>query len=191
MLAEDEFHNARPARLKESSLYHYLVHEAFEIASELKKPFQLHTGFGDPDLALELSNPLLLRPMIERYSCPFVLLHAGYPYFRETGFLASVYKNVWTDFGLAVPFLSYRGMRHTVNGLLELCPLNKLMYSSDASLIPELFYLGALNGRHVLRDCLSDCVQDGDLSESEALEAGEWILRDNALRLYDCTGSPD
>jgi len=171
-------------RMEASPLYSFLLHTALEVATERKLPVQFHTGFGDPDLALELSNPLLLRPLVERYSCPFVLLHAGYPYFRELGFLASVYQNVWTDFGLSVPFLSFRGMTQTVRGLLELAPLNKVLYSSDASLIPDLYYLGAKNGRRVLRKVLTELVEDGDLTEAEAVEAAHWILAENARKLY-------
>lgn len=175
---------SRGQRLGASPLYSYLVGLALDVASSRGLPVQFHTGFGDPDLDLNLANPLLLRPLIEHYSCPFVLLHAGYPYFRETGFLASVYANVWTDIGLAVPYLSVRGMRDTVSGLLELAPLNKVMYSSDASLIPELFFLGAAHGREVLAAVLSECGSNGDLSSKEIEQAGAWILADNARRLY-------
>lgn len=171
-------------RLGRSPLYSYLIRTALGIASERELPVQFHTGFGDPDLDLERSNPLLLKPLIEEFKCPFVLLHAGYPYFRELGYLASVYANVWTDFGLSIPFLSVRGMRTCLAGLLELAPLNKVMYSSDASLIPELFYLGALNGRRVLADVLSDSVIDGDLTPTQASQAAHQILAGNAERLY-------
>ena len=183
--ASDDYVRARAqSRVSASPLYSYLVQLTLEVASVRQKPVQFHTGFGDPDLDLALSNPLLLRPLIVNYSCPFVLLHAGYPFFRETGFLASVYANVWTDFGLAVPYLSVAGMRATVSGLLELAPLNKIMYSSDASLIPELFYLGAAHGREVLAEVLTECCDNGDLSPREAEQAGSWILARNARSLY-------
>lgn len=181
----DDYARARAAgRLCASPLYSYLIRLCLEVASGQEVPVQFHTGFGDPDLDLSLSNPLLLRPLIQEYSCPFVLLHAGYPFFRETGFLASVYANVWTDFGLAVPYLSMAGMKATVSGLLELAPLNKVMYSSDASLIPELFFLGAAHAREVLAEVLTDCRQRGDLSAREVEQAGPMILAGNALALY-------
>jgi hypothetical protein len=182
--ARDDYVRARQTRVSASPLYSYLVGIALEVASAKGLPVQFHTGFGDPDLDLALSNPLLLRPLISKYSCPFVLLHAGYPFFREVGFLASVYSNVWTDFGLAVPYLSVAGMRATVSGLLELAPLNKVMYSSDASLIPELFFLGAAHGREVLAEVLTECRNNGDLSLREAEQAGRWILAGNARSLY-------
>lgn len=183
--AAKEFARARgKAGVYASSFYSYVFHHALEIAHEKNVPVQFHTGFGDPDLALEKSNPLLLRPVIERYSFPVVLLHAGYPYAREAGFLSSVYSNVWVDFGLALPFLSVSGMRNCLRQLLELTPLNKLLYSSDASLIPELYYLGSINSRAVLADVLEECVKDGDLEASEASEAARWIMAENSERLY-------
>jgi predicted TIM-barrel fold metal-dependent hydrolase len=186
--ARADYSRARldPASLGSSPLYSFLFHRALEIAHDSSVPVQFHTGFGDPDLALELSNPLQLRPLIERYRCPFIVLHAGYPFVREAGFLSSVYSHVWVDFGLALPFLSVGGMLNCLRGLLELTPLNKLLYSSDASLIPELYYLGSLNARRVLADVLKECVDHGDLSLDEAREAARWILADNAERLYRC-----
>lgn len=65
-----------------------------------------------------------------------MLLHAGYPFVREAAYLASVYSQVYVDIGLAVPFLSVAGMRGVLQQLLELSPVSKLMYSSDAHMIP-------------------------------------------------------
>lgn len=174
----------RSARVARSPFYSFLFHRALEIAHDRKLPVQFHTGFGDPDLALELSNPLLMRPLLERYGCDFVMLHAGYPFAREAGFLCSVYRNAWVDFGLAIPLLSVSGMRSTLRQLMELTPLNKLLYSSDASLIPELYYLGSVNGRRVLAEVLEQAVKDGDLSRVEATRAAVWIMAENAERLY-------
>ena len=182
--ARADYPRARKSRPSRSHFYSYLVHRALEIAHEQQLPVQFHTGFGDPNLSLEGSNPLLLRPLIERYRCPFVLLHAGYPYVRETGFLASVYRNAWADFGLALPFISVAGMRRVLAELIELTPLNKLLYSSDASIIPELYFLGSLNSRRSLVRVLEECVVDGDLDREEALQAAHGILHANATRLY-------
>ncbi|MEI1375076.1 hypothetical protein PQG02_26700 [Nostoc sp. UHCC 0926] len=73
------------------------------------------------------------------------------PYMQQAGYLASVYLQVYLDFGLAIPFLSVSGMRETIRQLLELTPTTKLMYSSDAHSIPELYYLGAKWGRQLLK----------------------------------------
>ena len=171
-------------RLERSALYSRVLYLALEVASDRNLPVQFHTGFGDPDLRLEQSNPLHLVNLIERFACPFVILHAGYPYTQEAGFLSSVYPNVWVDFGLALPFLSTAGMNRCLSQLFELSPLNRLLYSSDASLIPELYYLGSLNSRADLSKVLVECVENQDLTEAEAIEAAKMILCANALSLY-------
>ncbi|KAL6987312.1 glutamine synthetase [Sarracenia purpurea var. burkii] len=86
-------------------------------------------SFGDNDLDLRLSNPLHLRAVLEdkRFSkCRIVLLHAAYPFSKEASYLASVYSQVYLDFGLAVPKLSVHGMISAVKELLELAPIKKV-----------------------------------------------------------------
>jgi predicted TIM-barrel fold metal-dependent hydrolase len=118
------------------------------------------------------------------HNAPIVLLHASYPYVQEAGYLASVYPQVYLDFGLAVPFLSVAGMRRTMQQLLELAPISKLMYSSDAHNIPELYYLGAKWGREVLAQILDEAIKDGDLRTSEAESVATAILSENARTLH-------
>ena len=55
------------------------------------------------------ANPLYLRPLLQSdqfRNVPFVLLHAGYPYVRELGYLAAMYPNVFMDISLAIPFVT-------------------------------------------------------------------------------------
>ncbi|XP_024195760.2 protein fluG-like [Rosa chinensis] len=89
---------------------------------------QIHTGFGDKDLDLRLSNPLHLRAVLEakRFSkSRIVLLHASYPFSKEASYLASVYPQVYLDFGLAIPKLNVQGMVSSLKELLELAPIKK------------------------------------------------------------------
>jgi hypothetical protein len=174
-------------RLADKPLIDFLITQALEIAAKHRMPVQFHTGFGDPDLDLRLSNPLYMRSLLEdqRFrNVPIVLLHASYPYSQEAGYLASVYPQVYLDFGLAVPFLSVAGMRSTVQQLLELAPTSKLMYSSDAHHIPELYYLGAKWGREVLGQVLDEAIKDSDLTVREAESVARAILCDNAYALH-------
>lgn len=174
-------------RLTNKPLIDFLLQQALLIAAKYRLPVQLHTGYGDPDLDLRLANPLYLRHLLESpqyHHAPIVLLHASYPYMREAGYLASVYPQVYLDFGLAVPFLSVSGMRETIRQLLELTPTSKLMYASDAHSIPELYYLGAKWGRQLLGEVLSQAVIDSDITVPEASAIAAAILRENALSLY-------
>lgn len=179
-------------RLTDKALIDFLLPHALEMAARHRLPIQFHTGFGDPDLDLRQANPLHLRPLLEdrRFArVPVVLLHV-YPFVREAGYLASVYPQVHVDFGLGVPLLSVAGMRHTVGGLLELAPTNKLLYSSDAHYIPDLFYLGAKWGRAMLGDVLEGALRDGDLTAMEAEMVAAAVLRDNARALYHLDERP-
>jgi predicted TIM-barrel fold metal-dependent hydrolase len=174
-------------RIAHKPLNDWLVWTMLEVASRDGVPVQFHTGFGDPDLDLRLANPLNLRPLFEHSAfrrAPIVLLHASYPFTREAGYLAAVYPNAYLDFGLAIPYLSQAGMRFAVRAALELAPLSKLMFSTDAHLIPETFYLGARCGREVIAEVLSQAVADGDLTAQEAEQAAWDVLHRNAARLY-------
>ncbi|ERN04790.1 hypothetical protein AMTR_s00140p00082700 [Amborella trichopoda] len=177
----------KPIRIQNKSFIDYIFMCSLEVAISFDLPVQIHTGFGDVDLDLRLSNPLHLRTALEdeRFTkCRFVLLHASYPFSKEASYLASVYPQVYLDFGLAIPRLSVNGMISAVKELLELAPMNKVMFSTDAHAHPELFYLGAKNAREVIASVLCDACDDGDLTIPQAVDAAKDLLRRNALRFY-------
>jgi hypothetical protein len=140
-------------------------------------PVQVHTGFGDSDLFLPRVQPGYLKPLIERFrDTPFVLLHC-YPFVREAGWLAHVYGNVYFDLSLTIPHVSRPA--EMVRQALELAPVSKLLYASDAARTPELYYVAAKWWREGLAEVLTDA-----LSPDEAEVAGKQVLRENARGLY-------
>jgi predicted TIM-barrel fold metal-dependent hydrolase len=176
-----------PIRITGRALIGLLVEQALQATERRCVPIQFHTGFGDPDLDLFEANPLRLRSLLEdtRYSHrPIVLLHAGYPYCREAAYLAAVYPQVYVDTGLALPHLSREGMIQIWRTLFEYCPTSKILYSSDAHMIPELFYLGARYTRETLALVLEASIRDGDLTVRQAEQVGLDILAGNSGRLY-------
>ena len=159
---------------------------ALRVARDVNLPVQFHTGYGDPDLDLRLANPLHLRPLFEDpelRGLNVVMLHC-YPFTREAGYLASVYPSAYLDLSLSIPFLSQHGMRTHVHEALHLSPLSKLLFATDASRTPELFYLGARWGRRMLGEVLEETVRVGDLTADEAEDAAVMMLRGNALKVY-------
>jgi uncharacterized protein len=139
-------------------------------------PVQVHCGFGDSDLLLPSADPGLLKPLLERFrNTPFVLLHC-YPFVREAGWLAHVYNNVWFDLSLTIPHVARPA--EMVREALELAPVSKLLYASDAARTPELYYLAAKWWREALADVLPE------LFREDAEWAGRRVLRENALELY-------
>jgi hypothetical protein len=140
-------------------------------------PVQVHCGFGDSDLQLWRSDPSHLKQLVERFrETPFVLLHC-YPYVREAGWLAHVYGNVWFDLSLTIPHVSQPSQ--AIREALELAPVSKLLYASDAARTPELYYLAARWWRRALAEVLPEL-----LPEEEAEESARLILGENARTLY-------
>jgi uncharacterized protein len=173
-------------RLADKALNDHLVLLALHVAERQQLPVQFHTGFGDADLDLLQANPLLMRPLFEsgRYRhVPFVLLHASYPYVRELGYLATLYANVFADVGLAIPFATV-DIPALWNQLLGLTATSKILFSTDAYSIPEIYWLAARWGRWGLARTLDGAVACGALTEAEALESARAILGGNAARLY-------
>ncbi len=171
-------------RLANKPLCDFLVLTALDIANRQAMPFQFHTGFGDADINLLTANPLHLRPVIEKFTnVSFVLLHAGYPYVRELGYLAAIYPHVYMDLSLAIPFITTL-IPTMIHEALALTPTNKIMYSSDAFSIPEIYWLANKWGRAALERVLGEIVQAGALTEAQARQAGERILNTNARGVY-------
>jgi predicted TIM-barrel fold metal-dependent hydrolase len=141
-------------------------------------PVQVHTGFGDSDLFLPRADPGHLKPLIERFAeTSFVLLHC-YPFVREAGWLAHVYGNVYFDLSLTIPHVSRPAI--VLAEALELAPVSKLLYGSDAARTPELFLLAAIWWRDALAVVLPDA-----LPAAAAEDAAFMILRENARAVYD------
>jgi uncharacterized protein len=178
------------ARLAHKPLVDTLLHVAFAEAARQEVPLQFHVGYGDADTDLLLGNPLHLRAVLERQeyrSMPVVLLHECYPYTREGGYLAAIYENVYLDLSYGIPLLGYGEMLSFTHEALGVAPISKLLYSSDGIGVPELHWMSAIDGRHVLGQALEELVAHGELSIAEAEAAGEDVLRGNAVRLYRLT----
>jgi predicted TIM-barrel fold metal-dependent hydrolase len=138
-------------------------------------PVQVHCGFGDADLLLPLADPGWLKPVLERFGeTAFVLLHC-YPFVREAGWLAHVYPNVFFDLSLTIPHVARPA--EAVREALELAPVSKLLYASDAARAPELYLLAARRWREALTEVLPEL-------DDDPAQAARMILRENALALY-------
>jgi hypothetical protein len=174
-------------RLADKPLNDYLILRALEVAEKQALPLQFHTGLGDNDLDMLYANPLHMRPLFEsnQYKhVPFVLLHASYPYVRELGYLASLYSNVWMDVGLAIPFATL-DIPSVWRQAFSLTPISKILFSTDAYSLPDIYWLAARWGRWGLAQVLDELIAIGALTQDEAIEAAHQILHGNAEKLYE------
>ncbi len=145
---------------------------------------------GDsPAIDLRASNPLHLLEVVadnELREARIVLLHSGYPYVREAGYLANSYQNVYVDLSEMIPFASI-GAKTCILQLLEMAPVTKLMYGSDGFGVPEIFWIGGLIGKEALAAALQELIERRAIDEDYAHSAARQILQGNALRLYRLT----
>ncbi|KAL9085956.1 MAG: hypothetical protein Q9165_007318 [Trypethelium subeluteriae] len=195
--AIDDFHlyvdNAARGqyRIEHKGVNDFLVGGTLQLLSSsrletgMSKPIQFHTGLGDPDINLLRSNPAYLQAVIEKYPhVPFVILHSSYPYTREAGYLATVFKNAYLDVGEVFPMLSRDGQLSVLRQALELTPTSKLLWSTDGHWFPETYWLANRQFRQAFEQVLTGYVNDGDLSLAQAIDAAKAIMYRNSNILY-------
>jgi predicted TIM-barrel fold metal-dependent hydrolase len=170
-----------PRRVADRTVSGWLAHTALESGL----PVQFHTGYGDPDLDLLTADPLYLTPFLretEELGVPVLLLHT-YPFHRHAAYLAQVFDHVFMDLGLAVHntgALSTGPIRET----LELVPFGKLLFSTDAYGLAELYLLGSVLFRRGFGSVVDDLVTAGEMAEDDATRLAALVARENAARAY-------
>ncbi|HTK45777.1 MAG TPA: amidohydrolase family protein [Patescibacteria group bacterium] len=172
-------------RIESKPLLDHLVVIAVEEAARQGVPIQFHTGLGDPDLDLTLVDPAALRLLFsERFrAAPIVLLHTGYPYVRSLAYCAAMFPNVYADMGETILFAAGEATQ-IYRELIGLAPASKLLFSTDASLVPELYWVGARVGRRALATVLGEHIAEGTLDERTALDWAERMLWRNSEAAY-------
>jgi hypothetical protein len=170
-----------PPRLADEVLHRFFIWSG----ADLGLPIQFHVGYGDRDIDLHRCNPLLLTGLLralEPAGVPVMLLH-NYPYHREAGYLAQVFPLVYADLGLATHNVGARATA-LLGEALELVPLRKFLFSSDAFGLPELYYLGTLLFRRALSAFLSARLDADDMIYADAERVTSLIGAENARRVY-------
>lgn len=165
----------------------YMLHQGLRICREKEIPLHIHTGWGDtPYGDLRRLNPFFLYDFLreeEARSVPIVLLHAGYPYVRETAILASQLPQVYVDFSEMLPYGGHAA-ETALSMLLETAPLTKVIFGTDGGGVPEPIWFGALYARKILEELLGAWVKEAYFTEKEAYSAAEDILYRTTLRLH-------
>lgn len=164
----------------------HLVCRALELCMEHDVPMQIHTGMGDHEVNLVLSRPAYLMDLLRfpaYRGCHVILVHTGYPYQAEAGYMAGVLPRVYCDVGEGIPFAGH-GASRILGEVLEMAPWSKVLYSSDGYNVPEIMYTSAKVGKQAVAETLDRLVGDGWMQPEAAPHAAEAILAGNARRLY-------
>ena len=207
MTEPDSFKKA--SRLEDDRLCPYFVHLTAQMlrSRKSKKPFQFHTGLGDNDIDLGLSNPAHLQSFIEAYPAVcIVLLHAAYPFTAQAGYLASVYENCYLDIGEVFPMISQDGQEKVIREALDLCPSEKLTWSTgetsipflvcvmrrskltinplDGHWFPETYLLAVMQFREAMRHVLCEYVERESLTASQAVKVVQDVFFNTSNKIY-------
>jgi len=167
-------------------IFDYFVYLGLEASRKYGIPFQIHTGFGDAPIDLGLSNPLLLHELVNDSSVKnvkIVLVHGGYPFIEESGFLANSYPNIFLDLSEMIPFATVGAAEKLLN-LFEMAPTNKIVYGSDGFNIPEFYWLASKRIKKSLSNTLSYLIETEFLDEEEAKKIARQVLFENSKKLY-------
>ena len=162
-----------------------LIRHLLWLAIDRKQVIQLHIGYGDDDVDLHRCNPLLLTELLRTTrdtGARFALLHC-YPFVREAGYLADVYEHVYFDVGLAINYTGSHSPR-VIAESLELAPFGKILFSTDAFGLPELYFVGAQLFRRGLAEVLDYYQREWGWPDHYCRKVAELMCYDNAARLY-------
>jgi uncharacterized protein len=166
-----------------------LIRHGVWTALDTGRPVQFHTGFGDTDASLLGSNPAWLSDLIAAVAeraTPIMLLHC-WPRHREAGYLAQMWPHVYVDIGETIPHVGARGPA-VLAETLELAPWHKVLYSSDAFGLAELYYLGAVIHRRSLAVALAPLAAFG-LDRAELTRLATLVASGTARRVYPGLGA--
>jgi hypothetical protein len=173
------------AWLEAKPLQDYMMHQVIRAAIEVGLPIQIHTGLqeGNENIITNAKPTHLVNLFIEYKEAKFDLFHGGYPYVHEWATLAKYFANVTADITW-LPIISPEMARRLLHELIETVPGNKIMAFGGDSMTVEMAYGHAVMTRQVVARVLSEKVDEGYLSEDEAVVLARRMLRDNPASLY-------
>jgi predicted TIM-barrel fold metal-dependent hydrolase len=192
----DRYHAGGVPSAEEYNVFQdYIFRVLIDQAGKLSLPTHFHSAVGIGDyFSLRKGDVLNLENVLRdpRYKNQiFVLLHGGWPYYKEAALLTAV-KNVYLDTSFQSEFLYPSQFKDVLKQMLTLYP-EKMMYASDAFPFndalgaEESFWLSARSSRTAVAAALAELVSEGAFNEQKALELAHMYLHDNAAKLYGGT----
>lgn len=172
-------------RLDDPTIIRHLLWTAGEVCRERKFPLQAHVGVGDADILMHACDPTHFTPFIaamDEWDVPVTLLHC-FPFMRESCWLSEVFRNLYYDVGFTLNFAAPQSETILAEAL-EMGKFSKMLYSSDAFGLPELYYLGAFLFRRAISRVLDRWIAEDFCSTEDADEIVSLIASGNARRIY-------
>ena len=162
-----------------------------ELSIQHNLPFKLHTGYycRINRLLMDRIRPGHLCTLLIRYpEARFVLMHAGYPYTDETLAVAKHFPNVYVDMCWAWS-IDPLAARDFVRRLIHTVPTNKLFAFGGDTLWPNAAVAYARQTREWLTRALQAEIDDGHLTEREAITLASRFMHLNQKDCFDLDGT--
>ena len=162
-----------------------------ELAIAHNLPFKIHTGYyaGNDRMPVDRIRAGNMCALLARYpEARFVLMHIAYPYSQELIALAKHYPNVWVDLCWAWsidPFSSADFVRRSIHTV----PANKLFGFGGDTSWPTSSAAYAIQMRTWFTRALEAEVNDGLMTEKQAMRLATRIMYDNAYDCFDIEGT--
>ena len=158
-----------------------------ELAISYNLPFKIHTGYyaGNDRMPVDRIKSGNLCPLLARYlDCRFVLMHIAYPYADELIALTKHYRNVYADLCWAWSIDPYSSCDF-VRRFLHAAPAAKLFAFGGDTGWPTSSAAYAIQARRWLTRALQGEVDEGLLSEGDAIELATRLMRGNQEACFD------
>jgi predicted TIM-barrel fold metal-dependent hydrolase len=168
----------------------WCMERGVEQAAEHNLPFKIHTGYyaGAGWMQTERIRPGHLSVLLMHHRrTRFVLMHNGYPYSDELIALVKHYPNAYMDMCWAWsidPYSAVDALRRAIHA----APANKVFAFGGDSHWPATAVAYAAQARAWLTRALQAEVDDGLLTEPEAMAYATRVMRHNQLECFDVAG---
>jgi len=165
-----------------NALRNYVLDQAISFAALQNMVVCVHTGYwGD----FRTLDPLHMIPLLQRHpKARFDIYHLGYPWLREAIMLGKGFPNVWLNL-CWTHIISQRFVLIGLDELIDTVPMNKILaFGGDYGLPVEKVYGHLVMAREDIARVLARRIEDGDMTEAQALALAEaWFVK-NPLSLY-------
>jgi uncharacterized protein len=162
-----------------------------ELAIEHDLPFKIHTGYyaGNDRMPVSRIRAGNMCALLAAYpKARFVLMHIAYPYSQELIALAKHYPNVWVDLCWAWSIDPYSSADF-VRRFIHAVPSNKLFGFGGDTGWPTSSTAYAIQMRTWFTRALQSEIDDGLLTEKQAIGVASRIMYDNAYDCFDVSGT--
>jgi hypothetical protein len=172
-------------------LQDFMAHKVVGLAAKNRLPIQIHTGLQERNENLITNaSPVNLTNLFTEYKeARFDIFHGGYPYTSELAVLAKNFPNVYVDM-CWLHIVSPCEARRALSEWLDTVPGNKIFAFGGDYLFVEGVYAHAKLARQNVQRVLQERIDEGAVTEKQAIVLAERLLRKNALELFFPKGIP-